>query len=147
MTMPLKMQQDQDCPKQGGSGLYRLGAPLLLLALSIAGCKKNPTPESAEAPPAPQVEEVNGSSLVHVDGPGRFSLVQASTQPVRSKLSVTGSVNPDVSREIPVLSLANGRVVALHVGLGDYVKKGTAPSVLQARHRTSIAATRMAAGG
>ena len=28
------------------------------------------------------------------------------------------------SREIPVLSLANGRVVALHVGLGDYVHKG-----------------------
>jgi cobalt-zinc-cadmium efflux system membrane fusion protein len=37
---------------------------------------------------------------------------------------VTGTVNPDVSREIPVLSLANGRVVALHVGLGDYVHKG-----------------------
>jgi cobalt-zinc-cadmium efflux system membrane fusion protein len=37
---------------------------------------------------------------------------------------VTGSVSPDVSRELPVLSLANGRVVALHVGLGDFVKKG-----------------------
>jgi cobalt-zinc-cadmium efflux system membrane fusion protein len=33
-------------------------------------------------------------------------------------------VTPDVSREIPVVSLANGRVVALHVGLGDYVHKG-----------------------
>jgi len=124
MTMKLKMQQDQDCPKQGIAGLYRIGAPLLLFALSLAGCKQAPAPQSAEAPPAPQVEEVNGSSLVHVDGPGRFSLVQASTQPVRSKLSVTGSVNPDVSREIPVLSLANGRVVALHVGLGDTVRKG-----------------------
>jgi len=39
-------------------------------------------------------------------------------------LNVTGSVNPDVSREIPVLSLANGRVIALHVGLGDMVHKG-----------------------
>ena len=124
MTMKLKMQQDQDCPKQGIAGLYRIGAPLLLFALSLAGCKQAPAPQSAEAPPAPQVEEVNGSNLVHVDGASRFSLVQVSTQPVRSKLQVTGSVNPDVSREIPVLSLANGRVVALHVGLGDYVRKG-----------------------
>jgi cobalt-zinc-cadmium efflux system membrane fusion protein len=70
------------------------------------------------------VEEVGGSNLVHIDGAGRFSLVQATSQPVRSKLQVTGSVNPDVSREIPVLSLANGRVIALHVGLGDTVHKG-----------------------
>jgi cobalt-zinc-cadmium efflux system membrane fusion protein len=92
--------------------------------LSLAGCKHEAASQSAEAPPAAQVEEVNGSNLVHVDGASRFSLVQVSTQPVRSKLQVTGSVNPDVSREIPVLSLANGRVVALHVGLGDYVRKG-----------------------
>jgi membrane fusion protein, heavy metal efflux system len=37
---------------------------------------------------------------------------------------VTGTVNPDVSREIPVVSIASGRVVAVHVRLGDYVKKG-----------------------
>ncbi len=39
-------------------------------------------------------------------------------------LNVTGVVSPDISRELPVLSLANGRVVAVHVGLGDYVHKG-----------------------
>jgi len=39
-------------------------------------------------------------------------------------VNVTGTVSPDVSREIPVLSLANGRVVALHVGLGNTVHKG-----------------------
>jgi cobalt-zinc-cadmium efflux system membrane fusion protein len=39
-------------------------------------------------------------------------------------INVTGTVSPDVSREIPVLSLANGRVVALHVGLGNTVHKG-----------------------
>ncbi len=124
MNMTLKTQQDQDCPRQTATGLYRVGAPLLLFALSLTGCKHEASPESAEAPPAAQVEEVNGSNLVHVDGAGRFSLVQASTEPVRSRLQVTGSVNPDVSREIPVLSLANGRVVALHVGLGDFVHKG-----------------------
>jgi cobalt-zinc-cadmium efflux system membrane fusion protein len=124
MKMTLKTQQDQVCPKLGVPGLYRVAAPLLLFMLSLAGCKHEAASQSAEAPPAAQVEEVNGSNLVHVDGASRFSLVQVSTQPVRSKLQVTGSVNPDVSREIPVLSLANGRVVALHVGLGDYVRKG-----------------------
>jgi cobalt-zinc-cadmium efflux system membrane fusion protein len=33
-------------------------------------------------------------------------------------------VNPDISREIPVVSIASGRVVAVHVRLGDYVRKG-----------------------
>ena len=40
------------------------------------------------------------------------------------KLSVTGSVNPDISREIPVISMANGRVVAIRARLDDNVKKG-----------------------
>jgi membrane fusion protein, heavy metal efflux system len=124
MKMTLKTQQDQDCPELCAHGLYRIAAPILLFALSLTGCKHEAASQSAEAPPAAQVEEVGGSNIVHVDGAGRFSLLQASSQPVRSKLQVTGSVNPDVSREIPVLSLANGRVVALHVGLGDYVHKG-----------------------
>jgi cobalt-zinc-cadmium efflux system membrane fusion protein len=124
MNMTLKKQQDQDCPRQSVTCLHRIAAPLLLFALSLTGCKHESASQSAEAPPSAQVEEVGGSNLVHVDGAGRFSLVQASSQPIRSKLQVTGSVNPDVSREIPVLSLANGRVVALHVGLGDSVHKG-----------------------
>jgi cobalt-zinc-cadmium efflux system membrane fusion protein len=37
---------------------------------------------------------------------------------------VTGSVNPDISRTIPVVSLASGRVVALHARVGDNVSKG-----------------------
>ena len=124
MKTTLKTEQDRVCPKLGAPGLYRIAAPLLLFALSLTGCKHEAASQSAEAPPTAQVEEVGGSNLVHVDGASRFSLVQASTQPVRSRLQVTGSVNPDVSREIPVLSLANGRVVALHVGLGDTVHKG-----------------------
>src|SRR6202789_525922 len=124
MKMTLKTLPDQDCPKPGAHGLYHTAAPLLLFALSLTGCKHEAASQSAEAPPAAQVEEVGGSNIVHVDGAGRFSLLQASSQPVRSKLQVTGSDNPDLSREIAVLSLANGRVVALHVGLGDYVHKG-----------------------
>jgi cobalt-zinc-cadmium efflux system membrane fusion protein len=91
--------------------------------LSLSGCKHEASP-AAQTPPAVPVTEAGGSNTVHIDGAGRFSIVEASTQQVRSQLQVTGSVSPDVSREIPVLSLANGRVVALHVGLGDTVHKG-----------------------
>ena len=40
------------------------------------------------------------------------------------KLNVTGSVFPDISREVPVISLANGRVVDIKARLDDNVKKG-----------------------
>jgi cobalt-zinc-cadmium efflux system membrane fusion protein len=102
--------------------LHRL--PVLLLALTLAGCKHADSNKADEAPPTPTVTEVGGSSSVHVDKPEQFPLVQAISREVTSQLNVTGSVNPDVSRELPVLSLANGRVTALHVGLGDFVKKG-----------------------
>ncbi len=124
MNMTLK-KQHQDSPSQSSTRLRRIAAPALLLAFALSGCKHDASPASAGAPPASvQVEEIAGSNLVHVDGAGRFSLVQTTSREIRSTLQVTGSVNPDVSREIPVLSLANGRVIALHVGLGDYVHKG-----------------------
>ena len=40
------------------------------------------------------------------------------------ELNVTGAVSPDVSRNIPVVSLASGRVVDIHARLGDTVSKG-----------------------
>jgi cobalt-zinc-cadmium efflux system membrane fusion protein len=39
-------------------------------------------------------------------------------------LQVTGTVTPDISRTIPVISIASGRVVEVHARIGDYVKKG-----------------------
>ena len=41
-----------------------------------------------------------------------------------STLRVTGVVSPDVSRTVPVISLASGRVVEIRARLGDSVKKG-----------------------
>jgi cobalt-zinc-cadmium efflux system membrane fusion protein len=40
------------------------------------------------------------------------------------ELNVTGVVNPDVSRQVPVPSLATGRIVEIDARLGDEVKKG-----------------------
>ncbi len=97
----------------------------LLFAISLAGCKSGKTDPAAEAPPpTPTVVETGDNSGVRVDHPNLFPLATAASRNVVPTLNVTGAVSPDVSREIPVLSLANGRVIALHVGLGDTVRKG-----------------------
>jgi cobalt-zinc-cadmium efflux system membrane fusion protein len=96
----------------------------LMLALLTAGCEKKGSDPAAEAPPPASVEHEQGVNVVHIDRPDRFPLVAAVAREAASTLNVTGSVNPDISREIPVVSIASGRVVAVHVRLGDYVKKG-----------------------
>src|SRR5271163_5057655 len=95
-----------------------------LAAIFSTGCEKAKSDPAAEAPPPASVEHENDLNVVQVDKPERFPLVAATAYEATSTLNVTGSVNPDVSREIPVVSIASGRVVALHVRLGDYVKKG-----------------------
>ena len=97
----------------------------IFLLLGLAGCKHEAANPAQEAPASqPQIVDVGSNGVVRVDNPGRFPVQPAVARSIVSTLEVTGSVSPDVSREIPVLSLANGRVVALHVGLGDYVHKG-----------------------
>ncbi len=41
-----------------------------------------------------------------------------------SELDVTGVVQPDITRAVPVISLASGRVIEIKARLGDEVKKG-----------------------
>jgi cobalt-zinc-cadmium efflux system membrane fusion protein len=95
------------------------------IGLFLAGCKRQDANRAAEeAPPAPVVAGTAQGDTIKIDKADRFPIVRAITRDVVGTLNVTGAVNPDVSREIPVLSLANGRVVALHVGLGDQVRKG-----------------------
>jgi cobalt-zinc-cadmium efflux system membrane fusion protein len=104
-----------------------LSAALLTASLAagiIGGCEKPKADPAAEAPPPATVESQSDQNLVKVDKPERFPLVEATAHEATSTLNVTGSVNADVSREIPVISIASGRVVAIHVRLGDYVHKG-----------------------
>ena len=56
----------------------------------------------------------------------KFPLVAAGQIESATELTATGTVLPDVSREIPVISLANGRVVDIKARLDDNVKKGPA---------------------
>ncbi|MGA9062900.1 MAG: efflux RND transporter periplasmic adaptor subunit [Terracidiphilus sp.] len=95
----------------------------LAACLALAGCGKKFNPESGAASPA-QVIETGNAGLVTVDHPEQYPLVAAGRIDEPVKLNVTGSVFPDISREIPVISMANGRVVDIKARLDDNVKKG-----------------------
>jgi cobalt-zinc-cadmium efflux system membrane fusion protein len=95
--------------------------PVLLL---LGGCSSAHGNPAAEAPPPATVVADTDVSLFSVDHPEQFPLVAAIEYTAAPKLVVTGTVNPDISRNVPVISLATGRVVAIHARLGDTVKKG-----------------------
>ena len=80
--------------------------------------------EAAQAPPNPNVVPFADAALFSVDHPEQFPLAAATQHPTVSELVVTGTVTPDVSRNVPVVSLASGRVMAIHTRLGDTVQKG-----------------------
>jgi cobalt-zinc-cadmium efflux system membrane fusion protein len=91
--------------------------------VSITACKKEFSPADG-APSSPQVVPSGDMSLVSVDKPDQFPLAAAESQEAPAELNVTGAVFPDVSREIPVITLANGRVFNLKTRLDDNVKRG-----------------------
>lgn len=105
---------------------FRHPATILLClgAYLLAGCNGKPSDPKNEAPPAAVVQTDTDVNLVHVDHPDQFPLVAATGHPATSTIQVTGSVNPDISRTVPVISIASGRVVDVHARIGDYVKKG-----------------------
>jgi cobalt-zinc-cadmium efflux system membrane fusion protein len=97
---------------------------LLAASISFTACKKEEKGDGA--PPQPKVVNVPDMNLITVDQDklSQFPLQAAEKLESVSQLSATGSVNPDVSKTVPVISLANGRVVDIKVRLDDYVKKG-----------------------
>jgi cobalt-zinc-cadmium efflux system membrane fusion protein len=90
--------------------------------LFLSGCTRSDA--AAEAPPPATVLGDVDVSLFSVDHPEQFPFATAAAYSAAPKLVVTGTVNPDISRNVPVISLATGRVVAIHARLGDTVKKG-----------------------
>jgi cobalt-zinc-cadmium efflux system membrane fusion protein len=104
--------------------------PTVLLFTAIAltavltSCKTASVDAQAQAPPAANVVLAPDAALFSVDHPEQFPLAAATRHSTTSELVVTGAVTPDVSRNIPVVSLASGRVVGIHARLGDTVQKG-----------------------
>jgi membrane fusion protein, heavy metal efflux system len=95
----------------------------LIVCLSLTACEKKFNPADG-APQSPQTVQTGDMSLVSVNKPGQFPLVKADQVEAPAELKVTGTVNPDIAREVPVISLASGRVVDIKARLDDHVKKG-----------------------
>jgi cobalt-zinc-cadmium efflux system membrane fusion protein len=95
---------------------------LLAACLALSSCKNDTS--GGTGPSQLPVEQKGDMSLVSVDKPDQFPLVQAESYDAPAELDVTGSVFPDIAREIPVISLGSGRVVDIKARLDDYVKKG-----------------------
>jgi membrane fusion protein, heavy metal efflux system len=96
----------------------------VILPVISTTCQKTENSQQAEAPPPLRVENAANRSAVTVEHPELFKLAKATLHIARSQLQVTGTVNPDVSRNVPVITLASGRVLGIYAQLGDTVKKG-----------------------
>ncbi|HLK66255.1 MAG TPA: efflux RND transporter periplasmic adaptor subunit [Bryobacteraceae bacterium] len=103
-----------------GGALFATSALLMLLS----GCRSVRADAEAEAPPTAKVVPVGDPSLFSVDNPEQFPFAEAVARQATTELVVTGAVTPDVSRNVPVVSLVSGRVTSIHARLGDTVKKG-----------------------
>jgi membrane fusion protein, heavy metal efflux system len=98
-----------------------LGATVAALLVGCGGGKADP---KAEAPPPVTVEHEQDVNLFQVEHPEQFPLVLAVEHISASQLVATGTVSPDISRSVPVISIATGRVVEVKARLGDTVQKG-----------------------
>jgi membrane fusion protein, heavy metal efflux system len=98
------------------------------LSLFIAGCERKVRAQdnvAANTGPSPTVVEPDlDANNFKVDHPDQFPLATAGERIAAPELNVTGVVNPDVSRQVPVPSLATGRIVEIGARLGDQVTKG-----------------------
>ena len=98
---------------------------LIVAVSTLAGCGRGQAADpAAGAPPAAKVTNDVDVTLFKIEHPEQFPLVAAVARPAVSELIVTGSVNPDVSRNVPVISMVSGRVVSIHARLGDTVTQG-----------------------
>jgi cobalt-zinc-cadmium efflux system membrane fusion protein len=96
----------------------------VLFLLFLIGCNKASTDAAAGAPPAANIVTVPGSELFTVNETDKFPVTAATARTSKSELVVTGTVMPDISRNVPVVSMASGRVMSIYARLGDTVKKG-----------------------
>jgi len=100
-------------------------AGILAAACALAAaCTTSKADPGAESPPKAVVEPDLDANNFKVEHPERFPLVTAVEHKAAPTLNVTGVVQPDIVRAVPVVSLASGRVVEIKARLGDAVQKG-----------------------
>ena len=111
------------------NGVLFLKASLCLCGvLSTAACGKRvaaaQTQDGDTGPRLATVVPDMDTGRFKVDHPEQFPVTAAGEFVASPELNVTGVVGPDVSRQVPVPSLASGRVVEIDARLGDDVKQG-----------------------
>jgi len=99
-------------------------AVVALGLLFVVGCNEGKAEPKAEAPPAAVVVPDMDANNFKVEHPEQFPLATAVAHKAAPALNVTGVVQPDINRAVPVISLASGRVVEIKARLGDAVTKG-----------------------
>lgn len=106
--------------------LILLVACVLSAAISLCITACHSRSEGDGAPPPAKIITVQDMNVVTIPDRdrGRFPLATAGVVDAPNELTATGAVVPDVSREVPVISLANGRVVDIKARLDDNVKRG-----------------------
>src|ERR1035441_4399976 len=101
-----------------------LALAAMLSLIAVGACKKVEADPAAGAPPQAKVVTAFDPVEFSVDHPEQYPLTAAVEHRAASQLAVTGTVNPDITRTVPVISLASGRIVGIYARLGDVVKKG-----------------------
>ena len=95
-----------------------------LWILQLVACSSDRVNANAEAPPKATVESDLDANNFKVDHPEQFPLATALEHKAVPALNVTGTVQPDIARAVPVVSIASGRVLEIKAKLGDSVEKG-----------------------
>src|SRR5260370_4359877 len=97
---------------------FRTMALLFVSGAFLVGCGQSKGDPKAEAPPPVKVENEQDLNVFLVDHPEQFPLATAVAHESASQLTVTGTVPPDITRSVPVISIATARGVELHARLG-----------------------------
>jgi len=110
--------------KSAGTVLFLVLAVSVLTFWGCGNVHAQADAAAAGLPPAPKVVPFPDAALFAVDHPEQFPLATAAEHKAAPELAVTGTVVPDPSAQVPVPSLATGRIVEVDARLGDEVKKG-----------------------
>jgi membrane fusion protein, heavy metal efflux system len=95
-------------------------------ALFLAACGRSVNAEGPDAgdPPPVRVLHTGGNTLLEVRRPEQYTLARVQAIGAHPELNVTGVVSADISRNVPVVTVASGRIIEVRARLGDRVQKG-----------------------
>lgn len=131
--------------------LWYILASFALVVLSLTGCSHKASEQASAANSAPvKVESAADSSVLEAN-PEQYPLVKVETRNVANQVVTNGSVTWDVTRSVPIASIAGGRVLDIKARLGDDVKVGQVLLVIdspdlagaQADYRRAVSSERL----